>query len=637
MKKFFITIGILLIVIVLFLFINNFLIPKMVAHLSVKEINEVVEKEDETEVDLVGNILASMSTKEKVTQMIMPSIRNYNSSNVTTLNDDLKKMFVDNSFAGVILFSENIESKEQTVDLINSIQEANKNASTRMFIAIDQEGGSIARMNFTTRMVGNMALGATDNSKYSKDASKVIGSELKSLGFNLNFAPVVDVNSNPSNPVIGTRSFSDDPLVVSSFGKEYIRGMHDNGIMTSIKHFMGHGDTSIDSHTGLPTINKSFEELKNFELVPFIDNFSNTDMIMSAHIQYPLVDSEKYVSSKTGEELILPATLSHKIITDVLRNELKYDGVVITDSMVMDAIDKYFNSLESAKLAINAGVDIILMPIEITNIDSINNLDNYINEIVKMVDNNEISIDRINESVTRILKLKYKYDLLKEYDESDIKVDEIGSKENHDKEWDVALNSITLLKNDNDLLPLNDEKVLIMYSDSNQVDSINYALRKLNKNVNIMNYSDAGAVNIEQIMDEYDVVVIISNMYNVNQLNPNLSEGVYSRFIDNVIGGMHSKSKKVVILSTELPYEVSRYVDVDVSMLCYNSEIGEMFDDSVGSNIKYNPNIAASIYTIFGGNKPVGKLPVNIPKLDSNFNFTNDILYKRKAGLKYNR
>ena len=307
----------------------------------------------------VEEILSNMSNEEKITQMIMPSFRK--KTGVAINNDNIIDLVSSYGFAGVILFSENTPDIESTMRFIDMLQDANKNHSSRLLISIDQEGGYITRLGVGTNMIGNMALTATNDKENAYKAAKTIGKELKALGINTNFAPVVDVNSNPANPVIGVRSFSDDPNIVAEYSEEFMKGLQSEGIITSLKHFPGHGDTSNDTHTQLDLVNKTYDELKQTELIPFkrlIDN--GADMIMTAHIQYPQIVQEKF--QKGSEDYTVPATLSSEVLTNILRNDLEYNGIIITDAFDMKAISDNFTVLDASIRAINAGANIILMP-----------------------------------------------------------------------------------------------------------------------------------------------------------------------------------------------------------------------------------------------------------------------------------
>lgn len=405
-----------------------------------------------------------MTTEEKVAQMLIPAFRQYDGNNVTQMNAKMEEILNKYCFSGVILFAQNNKSTEQVVQLTDEMQKANSVVDGRpqLLIAVDQEGAGVSRLAEGTQGPGNMALGATNDSKNTNSMGKIIGEELNAIGYNVDFAPVVDVNNNPNNPIIGVRSFSDDPEKVAEFGSEFMQGLMSKNIIASLKHFPGHGDTGTDSHTGLPRIEKTYEELKQNELIPFEKCISDgAEMIMTAHIQYPNIEDETYTSIFDGEKIELPATLSKTMITDILRNDLGYDGVVITDAMEMEAITKHFNKLDAAKLAINAGVDILLIPpVDTYTGEGIDELEKYIEDVAKMVDNGDISIDNVNKAVTRILKLKENHGLLEEYNNEDLltKIDTakqtVGSKANHDKEWEIAKKSITLVKNDNNMLPI---------------------------------------------------------------------------------------------------------------------------------------------------------------------------------------
>ena len=322
-----------------------------------------------------SKILSSMTTEDKIAQMIMPAFRystdeEGNQTNVTEITDDISECLNKHGFSGVILFGQNISDNAQTTRLVDQLQKANaKNSShTQLLISTDQEGGTVTRLAHGTTMMGNMALGAINDTEVTKEVATVIGSECTALGINVDFAPDVDVNNNPANPVIGVRSFSDDPQLVAKHGSEFVKAMNDTGVVSTLKHFPGHGDTDTDSHTGLPMVDKSYEQLEQNELVPFKACIeAGSQMIMTAHIQYPQIEKDTYTSVFDGEQIYIPATLSDDIITGVLREKLGYNGVVITDAFEMAAIAKHFDKYDAAKLAIGAGVDILLMPVDTTS------------------------------------------------------------------------------------------------------------------------------------------------------------------------------------------------------------------------------------------------------------------------------
>ncbi len=294
----------------------------------------------------INRIISKMSLDEKVSQMIIPAIRTWNEENVTDLEacPELSEVLQRHQYGGIILFGANISGNEQTAKLLYDLQDNNSRISTASahipyMTPVDEEGGIVIRLSSGTRMTGNMALGATENSESNAvKTGEVIGKELSALGFNTDFAPDIDVNNNPANPVIGTRSFSDDPEMVAKLGLAYSKGLSTNNIIATYKHFPGHGDTGVDSHIGTPSVEKTYDELLKTELVPFKAAIENgADMIMTAHITYPLIDEEVTFGDGVTKGYF-PATMSPKMLTDILRNDLGFSGVVVTDALEMDAI-----------------------------------------------------------------------------------------------------------------------------------------------------------------------------------------------------------------------------------------------------------------------------------------------------------
>ncbi len=257
-------------------------------------------------------------------------------------------------------------------------------------MSVDEEGGVVSRIpKEMGRFESAWDVGATGDLNYAFEHGKAIGETIKSLGFNLDFAPVLDVNSNPNNPVIGNRAFSDDPEIVKKMGTEVYKGLKSAGVLGVGKHFPGHGDTDVDSHVGVPVINKSLDELKKLELIPFkyaIDN--GVEMIMVGHLYLPQLDKD-YVAS-----------ISENIVTKLLREELGFNGVVVTDDMIMEGVKGKYPTNESAVKAIEAGNDIIIVS------SGIHDQNSAIDGVVEAVRNGIITEKRINESVYRILKLK---------------------------------------------------------------------------------------------------------------------------------------------------------------------------------------------------------------------------------------
>ncbi|MCX0355266.1 beta-N-acetylhexosaminidase [Clostridium perfringens] len=339
--------------------------------------------------DLIQEKIDNMSLDEKIGQLVISGVES--TSIDTTIQDFIQKKYI----GGVILFSRNVSTAQQVLNLTNSIKDTNKSNKIPLFISVDEEGGLVSRLpKEFIKLPKNSYIGEIDNPKFSYDIGKSIGKELSSLGYNMDFAPVMDINSNPKNPVIGARSFGNNEKIVSELGIETMKGLQSENIIPVIKHFPGHGDTSVDSHIGLPIVNNDLNRLKNFELVPFKSAINNgADVVMVSHILLSKLDNQ------------YPASLSSKIITDLLRNQLNFMGVIITDDMTMGAISKNYGIGDAAVKSLLAGSDIILVCHEYDNVNKV------LDSIKLAVKNNVISEQRINQSLYRILSLKEKYKL----------------------------------------------------------------------------------------------------------------------------------------------------------------------------------------------------------------------------------
>jgi len=414
-------------------------------------------------------ILRSMTIEEKAGQMMIASFSG------TELSGDVRACLKKNHFGGVMLGTGNFTDVEQTIRLVGDMQSANQAGSDiPLLISTDQEGGMITRLNFGTSGVGNMALAATGDPECAREMATIYAEELRSLGINTDFAPVLDVNNDPGNPVIGVRSFSDDPKIVAEYGTAYIDGLQCNGIIATLKHFPGHGDTNTDSHTGFPKIDKSYEDLKEFELIPYEAAIgSGAQMIMTAHIQYPQIEKEKYITP-SGKEVYLPATMSRTILTDILRGDLGFEGVIVTDSLEMAAISENFKFEDVLCMSINAGADMLLLP-GVWDRSTKDLTDSAVTLVVQMVRDGRINEERIDDAVLRILTLKEKHGLLKEssFDVSDEEMEDakkiVGCDLHKEKEWEIAKKSLTLVQNKNSALPLASSsgiETLILFSGS---------------------------------------------------------------------------------------------------------------------------------------------------------------------------
>jgi beta-N-acetylhexosaminidase len=346
------------------------------------------------EEDKILRILSSMSLKEKIGQLFILDLKNRDKNlYYTEMNDDLDKYIEEFRPGGVLLFSGNIYSNQQVKNLISDLQSI---SGIPLFIAIDQEGGRVSRLNSNSKMdvldiPSHEILGKLNDVDLTWQIGKIIGEELKYLGFNMNLAPVADINSNYKNPVLGDRSFSENKEVVSALVKPFVQGLQESGVCSVIKHFPGHGDTGTDPHSGEVSIDLKLTEIRNRELLPFSSGISQGAAgVITAHIKTPnIVESNG-----------LPATLSSFFIRDILREEMEFNGLVISDSFTMAAIRDFWLSGESATIFIVAGGDIILRPSDINA---------AMDGILESLKNGILTNDRINKSVFRILAVKYRF------------------------------------------------------------------------------------------------------------------------------------------------------------------------------------------------------------------------------------
>jgi len=335
--------------------------------------------------------LNEMTLEEKVGQVIMAHV------NAKEVTKEVETLVCELGVGGIIYYNwaNGLDSRDQVKHLSNGMQAISK---IPLLIAVDQEGGIVERlMNEFTRWPGNKALGQTNDSSLAYKAGYCIAKELKSVGVNTNFGPVVDVNSNPNNPVIGIRSFGKNPKKVREFAIKAIEGYNDGGVICCAKHAPGHGDTDTDSHTHLPLINKTLKQLQETELVPFKNTPS--PMVMTAHTLIPSIDKDN------------PSTLSKKTL-DLFRKECSFNGVIISDSLVMEGVLKGDKKVDEIAIeAFNAGCDMILLGGALLHGQnrfelSVDDVVNVHRSMVQAVRSGKISKVRLNEALERILQLK---------------------------------------------------------------------------------------------------------------------------------------------------------------------------------------------------------------------------------------
>jgi len=536
-----------------------------------------------------------MNLKDKIGQMIMVRVRSdYYSS------DNYSKKQVDNwikkhKVGGLITFDGN----GNVHGMYNNHKYFQEISELPLLIASDLERGAGQQMKGATLFPSNMAVAATNDSYNAYLQGEITAKEAKALGIHMIFAPVLDVNNNPNNPIINLRAYSDQPDIVADFGIQFIKGIQDQGLYACPKHFPGHGNTSIDSHSSLPIITSSISDLNNIELKPFKSAIkNNVKMIMMAHIAMPALDSSKK-----------PASHSYKITTDLLINDWNFKGLIITDGMEMKGITNQAWSGEAAIRAIEAGSDIILLPIDV---------ERTIESIYNAVLSGRIDEERINLSVSKILDSKRELNLFNEQLNFENMSSIVGSRDHLTAAAQIASSSITLVKDDKNQIPIKPEKInkmahLILTTDENG----NETLKTIKSNINythgnvkniFVNYelSDILIDDLISKLDKFDQIIVSTLV----KIRMNKGESTVNSTHLKLIKKMANNNLPFVVVSYGSPY-LNDYTFIDTYICSYG--YGSVSQTAVG-------------HAIFGRKKIEGVLPINL-----------NSKYKRGSGLKVDR
>ena len=353
---------------------------------------ETTEVPEEEKPSLVDETLAGMTLHEKVCQMMFVTPEELTGEDGVTVAGDATRQALENyPVGGIVYFAKNLESQDQVKEMIDNSQ---KYSSIGLFVATDEEGGVVNRLMDTvgTTYIGSMYYYKDDGDETAYENAYTIANDMSALGFNLDFAPVADVWSNPDNTVIGERAYSDDYAQAAELVGNAVKGFNDGGVMCTLKHFPGHGDTAEDSHYSSAYVHRTKEEIMADEMQPFRSGIeAGAEFVMVGHLIVPDIDE-------------VPATLSYKIATGILRDELKFEGVAITDSFEMESIADNYSVDDAVVMSVKAGMDMILQPKDMAS---------AVNSIEQAVADGELSEDRIDESLRRILTLKESRGLLK--------------------------------------------------------------------------------------------------------------------------------------------------------------------------------------------------------------------------------
>jgi beta-N-acetylhexosaminidase len=442
--------------------------------------------------------LRKMSLEEKIGQLISVGV------NATFLNQDsdayrsLKHQIEDNKVGGIILFRGPVY---ESVILVNRMQEL---ARYPLLISADLEAGAGMRFDDTVNFPWNMAVGATGNPEYARRQGEITAREARALGVQQIFAPVVDVNNNAANPVINVRSYGEDPADVARFAAAFTEGAQDAGAIATAKHFPGHGDTAVDSHRGLPEINVSRERLNTVEFVPFkaaVD--AGIGAVMVGHIALPQIDAtavkplpenlkSKPIDTDQNGEIIdekaaMPATMS-PVIGNILRKDLKFDGMIVTDALSMSGLTIYFTQEEAAVRALEAGADMLLKPADV---------DASFRGVLQAVKSGRLTEQRVEESARRILAAKYDLGLVKDRITPIDSIDRVvGSKDVTALATEIAEHAITLVRDEEKLVPLKRGKHIFNLAVTNGGDRVWIA------NPFVLNLKQAGVKVETVVLDE---------------------------------------------------------------------------------------------------------------------------------------
>lgn len=522
-------------------------------------------------------VLDSMSLEEKVGQMLLLGISG------TYISSGVREVVTDLDAGGIVLFASNLTSSVQTVNLTTKLQQEalQSKHAVPLLITADEEGGLVSRMPYgMVTMPGNMALGASRNEYLALKAYYHTGRQLKALGINMNLAPVLDVNNNIKNPVIGLRSFGSDPVLVSNMGVAALAGLKEAKVGSIVKHFPGHGDTLVDSHLALPIVKKTKAELGKMELMPFQKALQNgATAVMTAHISFPSLTNGVSV----------PATLSQDILTGVLRANWGYNGVISTDDMLMNAIVNHYGFKEAVVQAVKAGVDQILIA------SNLGKQKEAKKAIIDAVNRGEISESRINQSVERIFALKSELDLhpgkFPEY------LDPLAeAKEAEDVAMEVALGAITILRNESRLLQKGD-KILLVVVDHTLQGAAGRNNQKISQLMHV-ELASRGFDNLETVALGYrpsttEQSLVISKAKNsdvVLYLTRNATNE-QAEFIRKLA------DKLMITVALQNPWDILQYPDVKVYLATYGYT---------------EASIKALAMVLTGEKDATGKLPIAI-------------------------
>jgi beta-N-acetylhexosaminidase len=533
-----------------------------------------------------GKTLAQMTLEEKVGQMIAWRYNGYFFNRDSNTVKELVKLVVKEKIGGLIIFAGEVY---ETAHLTNFLQEK---ARIPLLIAADFEWGAAMRIDGTTLFPPLMALGATDSEELAYQMGKITAVEGRAMGIHMTYAPVVDVNINPDNPVISSRSLGERPESVGRLAAAFIRGCQENGMIATAKHFPGHGDTALDSHNLMPAIQADIARLEEVELYPFTQAIrAGVEAVMTAHLFVPALDPTPG----------LPATLSPLILTKLLREKMSFKGLIVTDAMTMAGVTSAFSPQEAAVKAVQAGVDMVLLPPDLPSV---------IAALARAVREGLIPESRINDSALRVLELKARLGLPKSpYVDISSLPDKIASRAHLEQAGRTFEKSVTLVKNERNVLPLDsgipDERiaVLSLSSDADSYFAGQMFVRELQKRRPGLSASYADAFTGEEFIREakakaLDADLVILALFSTLRSGKG-SVDLLPRHID-LVRELSWAKKRTLVVSFGSPYFLRHFPEVNGYLCLYR-------------NTPQAQEVAAR--AVCGEIAIEGRLPVSIPGL----------------------
>ena len=569
---------------------------------------------------------------------------------VTELPQALAQLISTTSIGGIVLFAENVQEIAQVVKLTYDIQQAavQSTQGKPLIISMDQEGGRVARFAKMTAFSGNMAIGASypeHGTDFASQVNAVIAKELKALGINNNYAPVVDVNTNVDNPVINTRSFGESPQQVAELGASAVNAIQAQGVMATLKHFPGHGDTHVDSHLGLPRVDHDRTSIDKVDLAPFAWAIKHAKpaMIMTAHIQYPALDDSIFVS-KSGEKLIRPATMSRKILTNLLRDEMGFDGIIATDALDMAGVTHFFTDVEAVVETFVAGADLAVMPFKVRTPADVAAFYVFIKGVAKAlhhrISQGDYQLTEFNASIARLNSYKKQYVAMNNHSlAQQVRTAQaiIANDQHINIEQALADAAVTLLK-EKLVLPLHASRVkqlhfivanqqelaALMYATTKSLAK-KYSARQLAA-IKITHFvADENKPNghADILIAKADVVIAtldiktasLVDLGGMDDLIPGYGSAAvqqqkltYSTLLKQQLTLARELSTRSILIAKGSPFLINEYSALaDTVLLNFDDRV---YQDKNQQAI--SPGFNASMAVIFDVNKAVGKLPVTL-------------------------